>query len=142
MQHVAVAFMTSTGEFAMPGMEVGRKRYIAFMNELEAAKAVGDADRLQMRASKDDVAGGASGTTQRVANPNPRDLDHDRRDAPADPRAESPVKSKSEALQVAAATPSQPEAARVLPSSLAPSAAASLPLAVQVQVRSTRFLTV
>ena len=133
--------MTSTGEFAMPGMEVGRKRYIAFMNELEAAKAVGDADRLQMRASKDDVAGGASGTTQRVANPNPRDLDHDRRDAPADPRAESPVKSKSEALQVAAATPSQPEAARVLPSSLAPSAAASLPLAVQVQVRSATGTT-
>ena len=108
--------MTKTGEFAKAGMEVGRKRYIAFMNELEAAKAVGDADRLRMRASKDDsdVAGGASGTTtQRVANPNPRDLDHDRRDAPADPRAENPVKSKSEALQVAAATPSQPEAGKI-----------------------------
>lgn len=139
LQHMAVAFMTSTGEFAMPGMEVGRKRYIAFMNELEAAKAVGDADRLQMRASKDDVAGGASGTTQaqRVANPNRRDSesDRDRRDAPADPGPDNPVK-KSEALQVAAAT--QPEAARVLlPSSLAQSAAASVPGQVRTATGTT-----
>lgn len=106
--------MTSTGEFAKAGMEMGRKRYIAFMNELEAAKAVGDADRLQMRASKDD--GGASGTTQR-----------DR--AKADP--ENPAESKSDSETLAAAT--QPDAARRVLTSSTPSAAPSSP--VQVQVR-------